>query len=164
MSVAVNVKSANNKGRAPVAGTARDFLTLTIAGQLFGIPVLQVQDVLGAQHVTIIPLASPEIAGYLNLRGRIVTAINVRRRLGLPEPEGVTRNMSVVVDHEGELYSLIIDRVGDVLPLRDDDFETSPATLDPLWRSIAQGIYQLEDRLLIVVDVQKLLNFGQGQS
>lgn len=140
------------------AGASSDFLTIIIAGQLFGIPVLQVQDVLGAQKVTRIPLARPEVAGSLNLRGRIVTAIDVRCRLNLPPRPENQREMSVVVEHDGELYSLVIDEVGDVMSLQDGDFENNPATLDPLWRSISAGIYRLEKHLLVVVDVPKLLD------
>jgi purine-binding chemotaxis protein CheW len=138
--------------------TTRDFLTVHIAGQLFGIPILQVQDVLGQQRVTRIPLAPPQIAGSLNLRGRIVTALDVRKCLALPAYEGQKKEMSVVVEHDNELYSLIIDAVGDVLSLEDRDFEQTPATLDPLWRSVSMGIYRLEGNLLMILDVPKLLN------
>lgn len=138
---------------------SKDYLTVIIAGQIFGVPVLQVQDVLGTQKVTRIPLAPPEVAGSLNLRGRIVTAIDVRKRLGLEPRETTTvaKDMSVVVEHEGELYSLIIDKVGDVLTLYDKDFESNPPTLDPLWRSVSQGIYRLDNQLLIILDVARLL-------
>lgn len=135
---------------------SREFLSIVIAGQLFGIPVLQVEDVLGQQTITRIPLAHPAIAGSLNLRGRIVTAINVRVCLGLP-PAETKKDMSVVVDHQGELYSLIIDSIGDVLPLKQKNYERNPATLDPLWKDVSQGIYRLEDELLVVLDVPKLL-------
>lgn len=140
------------------AGTSSDFLTIMIADQIFGIPVLQVQDVLGEQKVTRIPLARPEVAGSLNLRGRIVTAIDVRCRLNLPPREDKQKEMSVVVEHDGELYSLIIDEVGDVMTLHDTDFENNPATLDPLWRSVSAGIYRLDQQLLVVLDVPKLLD------
>ena len=122
---------------------ARDFLTIRIAGQIFGIPVLQVQDVLGELRVTKVPLAPPEVLGSLNLRGRIVTAINVRKRLGLPKDKSAS-NMSVVVEYDNELFSLVIDQVGDVLSLQKDSFEKTPATLDPLWKDISAGIYRLE--------------------
>lgn len=137
---------------------AIEYLTITIGDQMFGIPVLQVEDVLGEQNVTNIPLAPPEVAGSLNLRGRIVTAINVRRRLGLPDYENKNKAMSVVVEHENELYSLIIDEVGDVLALTDETYENNPATLNPTWREISAGIYRLEDKLLIIIDVPKLLS------
>lgn len=136
---------------------AKDYLTIKIADQRFGIPVLQVQDVLREQAVTKIPMAPPEVAGSLNLRGRIVTAINVRKRLGLPPIENGKSCMSVVVEHQNELYSLIIDSVGDVLSLDGSQFEKSPNTLDPIWRDISTGIFQLKNDLLIIVDVSKLL-------
>ena len=142
---------------------SNDYLSVTIAGQIFGIPVLQVQDVLREQTVTRIPLAPREVAGSLNLRGRIVTAINVRRRLNLPDIETGANTMSVVIEHEGELFSLIIDTVGDVLSLDKSLFENSPNTLDSTWRDVSNGIYQLEDSLLVVMDVSKLLeNVGKS--
>lgn len=156
MQPATHTHSGHNA--AAHAGTSSDFLTIMIADQIFGIPVLQVQDVLGAQKVTRIPLARPEVAGSLNLRGRIVTAIDVRCRLNLPPREEKQREMSVVVEHDGELYSLIIDEVGDVMTLQDSDFENNPATLDALWRSVSAGIYRLEQQLLVVLDVPKLLD------
>lgn len=140
------------------AEAVNDFLTIRIENQLFGVPVLQVQDVLGSQKVTNIPLAPPEIAGVLNLRGRIVTAIDVRKRLGLSERDDNKENMSVVVEHEDELYSLIIDQVGDVLNMAEEEYETTPATLDPVWRDVSQGIFRLEEELLVILDVSKLLN------
>ena len=136
----------------------RDFLTIWIAEQIFGIPILQVQDVLGEQTVTKIPLSPPAVAGSLNLRGRIVTAINVRACLGLPPNQlSAKTDMSVVVENAGELYSLMIDKVGDVLSLSANDFEKTPSTLDPKWQDISAGIYRLKDRLLVVLDVPKLL-------
>jgi len=152
-----NMNQGAPNGVSRSDGENTDYLTIVIAGQLFGIPVLQVQDVLGAQKVTRIPLAPPEVAGSLNLRGRIVTAIDVRRSLGLAQRESKAREMSVVVEHENELYSLIIDQVGDVLSLQDDDFESSPATLDEIWRDVTIGIYRMQDQLLLVLDVPKLI-------
>jgi purine-binding chemotaxis protein CheW len=148
--------------RGAKAGTMReanDFVTVVIEGQLFGIPVLQVRDVLGPQRITRVPLAPPEIAGSLNLRGRIVTAIDLRIRLGLPVTDAAGR-MSVVVDHGGELYSLMVDSVGEVLSLSEASFERNPATLDLRWREIAAGIYRLDGKLLIVLDVARLLEMS----
>lgn len=137
----------------------REFLTIHLADQTFGIPILQVQDVLGPQKITRIPLAPPAIAGSLNLRGRIVTAIDVRACLGMPplQRDKGAQEMSVVVESQGELYSLMIDKVGDVLGVDNADFEKSPATLDPQWRSVCQGIYRLKGSLLVILDVPKLL-------
>ena len=138
----------------------QEFVSVTVAGQLFGIPVLQVQDALGPQRITRIPLAPPEVAGSLNLRGRIVTAIDLRTRLRLPPlPEG-QRGMSVVVDHGGELYSLVVDAVGEVLSLDATDIERNPATLDATWREISAGICRLDGKLLIILDVARALDLS----
>lgn len=133
------------------------FVTLTIEGQLFGVPVLSVQDVLAPQNITAIPLASEGVAGALNLRGRIVTAIDVRRRLNL-SPRGKDDDcMYVVVELGAELYSLMIDSVGEVLSLPVDRFEKPPATLDERWREVCRGVYRLEEELLVVLDVNSLI-------
>lgn len=142
----------------PDLAATREFLTLKINNQLFGIPVLQVQDVLGETVVTRIPLAPPQVAGALNLRGRIVTAVNVRRCLGLPDDDKSHNKMSIVVEQDGELYSLIIDSVGDVLTLDNSSFEQNPPTLDLLWRSVSLGVYRLDGNLLIILDIAKLLH------
>ncbi len=147
------------------SGLSKEFLTIFIDNQMFGIPVLQIQDVLGEQKVTKIPLASSEISGALNLRGRIVTAINVRVKLGLPDLPKDKKRMSVVVEHENELYSLTIDKVGDVLSLENKYFEQHPATLDKIWKDISSGIYRLDGQLLVVLDVPKLLgNLHENQN
>jgi len=141
-----------------------DFVTMTIEDQLFGIPVLQVQDVLGPQHINDVPLAPKEVAGSLNLRGRIVTAIDVRTRLGLPPRPDDDAGMSVVVEHGSDLYSLIIDSVGEVLSLPASAFESNPSTLDDVWRDVTDGIYQLEDKLMIKLNIDRLLNFDNAQN
>jgi purine-binding chemotaxis protein CheW len=140
-----------------------DFVTFTIADQLFGIPVLKVQDVLSTHNITRIPLAPPEIAGSLNLRGRIVTAMDVRLRLGLP-PRQSGNAMSIVAEHEGELYSLMVDAVGEVLGLKSSDWERNPPTLEPKFREYSLGIYRLDHKLLVVLDVNRLLDYGRVQA
>ena len=137
----------------------QEFVTMTIDDQWFGIPVSSVQDVLGTQNIARIPLAPPDVAGSLNLRGRIVTAIDPRVRLGLPARGKDESVMSVVVEHGGELYSLLIDQVGEVLNLPADRYEHNPASLDGRWRDISAGVYRLDDRLLVVLDVDRLLEF-----
>ena len=143
------------------AEAATEFVTFTIAGQLFGIHVLKVQDVLGSMKTTRVPLAPPEIAGSLNLRGRIVTAIDVRLRLGLPPLESQEVSMAIVVEHEHELYSLLVDQVGEVLALAPDGFERNPPTLDPRFRDYSDGIYRLDKQLLVVLSVERLLDYGR---
>jgi purine-binding chemotaxis protein CheW len=142
-----------------VQSTAQQYVTLTLDNQLFGIPVLMVHDVLKDQPINRIPLAPAEIAGSLNLRGRIVTAIDVRRKLGLgarqiedDEDAGV---MSVVIEHGHEIYSLIVDNVGDVLTLEEGMIEKTPHTVNAVWRSISRGICQLDSQLLLLLDIDK---------
>jgi purine-binding chemotaxis protein CheW len=133
------------------------FVTLTVADQLCGIPVLAVRDILAEQAITRIPLASPEIAGSLNLRGRIVTAIDLRRRLRLADaPAGVPR-MSVVTEQGGELYALLVDQVSEVMTLPGNAFDRNPPTLPPPWSAFSAGIFRLPGRLLVVLDVARLL-------
>lgn len=155
------VKAANKLPANTDNDDNREFVTMFIDGQLFGIPVLQVQDVLSPQKITRVPLAPKEVAGSLNLRGRIVTAIDVRIRLGLARRAEGEKNMSVVVDHNGEFYSLIVDQVGEVMSLSVSDYEKTPATLDERWREVANGVYRLKDKLMIVLDVKRLLRIEE---
>lgn len=162
--MAMPKKSTRQGAGGDAAGQTQDFVTMTIAGQLFGIPVLTVQDILGQQKITRIPLAPPEVAGSLNLRGRIVTAIDVRLRLGLAPRAAGEQAMSVVVDHRGESYSLLVDSVGEVLSLRSSDYERNPPTLDARWRDFSDGIYRLNGQLLVVLDVEQLLQIGRAEA
>ena len=147
--------------RPAAASDEQVLVTLTVADQLCGISVLGVRDVLAEQPTTRIPLAPPEIAGSLNLRGRIVTAIDLRSRLGLPPAEAGTGRMSVVAEQGGELYALLVDQVAEVMTLRSAAFEPNPPTLAPAWAEFSTGIYRLEGRLLLVLDVARLLAIGE---
>ncbi len=138
---------------------ATDYVTVTIGNQLFGISVQDVQDVFSPQAITRVPLAPPEVGGVLNLRGRIVTVIDVRQRLGLPSRKDVLSCMAVGIEKGGESYGLIIDQIGEVLRLEPEKFERSPENLDPKWRKVSKGVYRLEDTLLVVLDVDLLMNF-----
>jgi purine-binding chemotaxis protein CheW len=157
------VASTKRQSTEIASAETQDFVTMIIEGHLFGIPVLTVQDVLGVQKITRIPLAPKEIAGSLNLRGRIVTAIDVRLRLDLEPRPPEEKAMSVVVDQGGELYSLMVDSVGEVLSLPSAKFERNPPTLDSKWREFSLGIYRLEENLLVVLDVGRLLDFNRSE-
>ena len=139
----------------------RVFVTLTVADQLCGVPVLAVRDILGEHKITRIPLAPAEIAGSLNLRGRIVTAIDLRRRLRLPPAPDDQPPMSVVAEQGGELYALLVDQVSEVMSLKSSAFERNPPTLPPAWAQFSSGIYRLDGRLLVVLDVGKLLALNE---
>lgn len=134
-----------------------DFVTFIVKHQLFGVPVLNVQDILSPDRIASIPLAPPEVKGSINLRGRIVTVIDVRVRLGLEKREESQTGMGVTVEHQNELYTLLVDSVGDVISLSTEYYENNPSTLDPLWREFANGVYRLDGRLMVVLDVSRLL-------
>ena len=141
-------------------GPTTQFVTMTLAGQLFGMPTAEVQDVHRLQSITPIPLAPPEIAGALNIRGKIVTAIDLRTRLGLPVKDNEGKDlMSIVAEYHDHLYSLLIDDIGEVMSLPDRDMEKNASTMDPRWREISEGIYRLDGRLMVRTSVSKLLNF-----
>ena len=152
--------SRNTNQTGSAAGDVADLVTLNVGGQVFGIPVLQVRDVLSRLRIARVPLAPREVAGVLNLRGRIVTTIEMRERLGLPARSPDRACMSVVVEYRGEPYSLLVDSVGEVVSLKSDSFEPSPATLSHHWRDLSRGIHRLDGSLLIVLDVDRLLDFG----
>jgi purine-binding chemotaxis protein CheW len=135
-------------------------LSLQLGGRLCGVPVPRVRDVQRAERIACVPLAPPGVAGVLNLRGRIVTAIELRERLGLPAPEPGTPRMSVVVEHEGELYSLLADGVGEVLTPPPDAREELPPTLRQSWREHAVAVHRLDQGLLIELDPDRLLAIG----
>ena len=143
-------KAALNSGE-------REFVTLTVAEQLCGVPVQAVRDVLGEQAITRIPLAPDEIAGSLNLRGRIVTAIDLRRRLGLPDAPPGMSHMSVVAEQGNELYALLVDQVSEVLSLPTSTFERNPPTLPAQWASHSLGIHRLQNQLMVVLDIPRVL-------
>jgi purine-binding chemotaxis protein CheW len=142
------------------AGEEQVLVTLTVADQLCGVPVLAVRDLLGEQTITRIPLAPPEIAGSLNLRGRIVTAIDLRRRLQLPPAAPGQARMSVVAEQGGELYALLVDQVSEVMSLDASLFERNPPTLAKNWATFSTGIFRLDGRLLVMLDVSRLLALG----
>lgn len=149
---------------APV-GPVREFVTVFIADQMFGIPVTDIHEVFHPHSITTVPLAPPEVRGVLNLRGRIVTAIEVRTRLGLPPLDSDGQNlMAIGVEVNDEAYGLIIDRVGDVLQLAERDCEAIPCNMDRTWQAVASGIYRLDDQLLIVLDIKRLLAVEETQA
>ncbi len=136
----------------------KEYVTAMIGGQLFGLPILHVQDVFIPERLTRVPLAPPEIAGVLNLRGRIVTLIDLRVRLGLPVSEKAA--MAVGVEQRGESYGLLIDSVGEVFKLDDVTREPNPINLDPRLARVSAGIHRLEGQLLMVLDVERVLDIA----
>lgn len=144
------------------SGNLKEYVTAAVGGQLFGLPILRVQDVFKPERVTSVPLAPPEIAGVLNLRGRIVTLVDLRRRLDLPPPADATPRMAIGVEWRTESYGLLIDNIGEVLRLDDEAREPNPVNLDEGLARMSAGIHRLDDQLLMVLDVERVLDIGAG--
>jgi purine-binding chemotaxis protein CheW len=139
-----------------------EYVTVLIGEQLFGLPISRVQDVFMPERLTRVPLASAEIAGVLNLRGRIVTAIDMRCRLGLPPRSEPRPPMAVGIECDGESYGLLIDSVGEVLKLADETRETNPVNLDAQLAQLSAGVHRLDGQLLVILDVDRVLDVGNG--
>jgi purine-binding chemotaxis protein CheW len=135
-----------------------EFVTVMIGEQLFGLPIDRVHDVFAAERVTRVPMARGEIAGILNLRGRIVTAIDMRKCLDLPAKEDISNQMAVGIEFGGESYGLLIDEVGEVMKLPAAQQEPVPVNLDSRWRRVAAGVYRLEEDLMIILDIDRVLD------
>lgn len=135
------------------------FVSFLVNGQLLGVPVSSVQEVLNPQTIAPVPRAKTEIEGLLNLRGQIVTAVDLRKRLGLPPRQDGARPMNVVVHHQGESYSLLVDEVGEVINATRDALQPPPHTLEGRWKQLVEGVFRLEGTLFVILDVQKLLSF-----
>ncbi|MDA1089408.1 MAG: chemotaxis protein CheW [Proteobacteria bacterium] len=138
-----------------------DYVTFYIGKQMFGIPVLRVQDILTPDKIAPIPLAPKEVRGSINLRGRIVTVIDVRVRLGMPDLVGETENMGVTVELDNDLYTLLVDKIGDVIGLSREFYEKNPGTLDPKWREFSNGVFRLEKNIMVVLDIDCLLDLSK---
>jgi purine-binding chemotaxis protein CheW len=138
----------------------RKFCTFTLDGMLFGVEVLKVQEVIRFQEMTRVPLAPPVVRGLINLRGQIVTAIDLRRRLELSERPTGQPPMNVVVQTEDEAVSLLVDEIGEVREVAEDAFERPPETLQGIARELIRGAYKLKDRLLLVLDTEKAVQLA----
>ncbi len=136
----------------------RQFCTFHLADMFFGVSVDQIQEVLRYQRMTAVPLAAPTIEGLINLRGQIVTAIDLRRRLGMPDRSPDTLPMNVVVRSGDEVLSLLVDEIGDVLEVDEDRFEAPPETVEGVARQLITGVYKLDGRLLLVLDVDRTVD------
>jgi purine-binding chemotaxis protein CheW len=157
-SATLETKPTSHDGISHQLDYENQYVSFLVDGQLLGIPVNTVQEVLNPQTIAPVPLARDEIAGLLNLRGQIVTAVNLRRRLGLPDLDGGRQSMNVVVRHQGESYSLLVDDVGDVINIAGDKLQPPPVTLDAHWKSVTAGVFRLEARLFVILNTATLMN------
>jgi len=138
----------------------RQFCTFMVDKLHFGVEVLQVQELIRFQEMTRVPLANSVIRGLINLRGQIVTAIDLRRRLGLERREDGALPMNVVIRTDEGVLSLLVDEIGDVLNVSQDSFERPPETISGVARELISGVYKLKDRLLLILDTEKAASFN----
>jgi purine-binding chemotaxis protein CheW len=152
-----------SSGAAVEAGGTQQYATFYLDGFFFGIEVLQVQEVLRYQEMTRVPLAPEVVEGLINLRGQIVTAIDMRKRLKLrPRPEGMLP-MSMVVRGADGAVSLLVDEIGDVVEVDRESFERPPENLEGVARELIRGVYKLKHRLLLVLDTERAVEVGHGE-
>jgi purine-binding chemotaxis protein CheW len=137
-----------------------DYVTFTTAGQMFGLPIERVQDVFKPTRITPVPLAGPEIAGVLNLRGRIVTAIELRSRLRLGARDDGRVPMAIGIELRGESFGLLVDAVGEVLKLPECEREANPINLDRNLNRVSAGVFRLDGHLLVVLDIDRVLDLA----
>ena len=131
-------------------------LTLWVDNQLFGIPVLYVKDIFKTSRITPVPLTGPEVGGVANLRGRVVTVLDLRYILSGTFNDNLAP-MNIAVEWNNEIYSFMVDSVSEVLKFSQQDLEPTPSTLDERLRDLTNGIYKLKENLLIVLDVKRIL-------
>jgi purine-binding chemotaxis protein CheW len=136
------------------------FCTFFLEGHYFGVPVQQVQEVIRYQEMTRVPLVPQVVRGLINLRGQIVTAIDLRRRLGMSERPAGQLPMNVVVRTNEGALSLLVDEIGDVIEVEEKTFEKPPETLKGMAREMIRGVHKLPERLLLVLDTERAVNVG----
>ena len=134
------------------------YATFEVAGQLFGVPVEAVQEVLSFHEYTAVPLASPAVGGLFNLRGQVIAAVDLRVQLGLPARDFDGPAMNVIVRTEEESVSLLVDRIGEGVELDDDAFEPPPDTLTGPSRDLITGTFKLDGRLMLALDTARAVD------
>ncbi len=145
-------------------GASQQFCTFFLDGHFFGTPVPKVQEVIQHQQMTRVPLAPDVVSGLINLRGQIVPAIDLRRRLGLPARSAGQLPMNVVVRTNDGAVSLLVDEIGDVIDVEEETLESPPETLQGFAREVVRGVYKLRERLLLVLDTECVVDSEMRES
>ena len=140
--------------------TQRQICTFYIDEHYLGVPVEKVQEVVYSREMTRVPLAHPAVRGLVNLRGQLLTTIDLRCRLNLPQATGDCRQVNVILRSQDSIVALLVDAMGDVLKLDETLLETPPETLDPFIRRLIQGVYKLDKRLLLILDTENTVDLS----
>ncbi|HLH08786.1 MAG TPA: chemotaxis protein CheW [Terriglobales bacterium] len=139
---------------------SQQFCSFFLDGMFFGVEVEKVQEVIRPQETTRVPLSPEVIGGLINLRGQIVTAVDLRKRLQLPERNAGNEPMNVVVRTEEGAVSLLVDEIGDVVEVEQQQFEPPPDTLHATTREMIRGAFKLNERLLLLLDTESVIKTG----
>jgi purine-binding chemotaxis protein CheW len=139
-------------------GEINKFVTIRVNKQVFAVSALGVEDILLPQKITPVPLASMDIVGLLNLRGRVVTAVDMRVKMGMPLSDNRMNSKSIVVDYEDNLYSFIVDEVTGVCDIPTSEIDHLPDHLSENWKDFCLGIYKLEKELMVIINIDSLLH------
>lgn len=143
-------------------GETADYVTFTVADQLFGLPIRAVHDVLALPELTPVPLARPDFAGLVNMRGRVVTAIDLRSRLGLPAAVARPDRMAIGIEAGAESFGLIVDSIGEIVRI-DTHAEEVAVHLGDVWTGLSSGLHRVGDAFLVVLDVEAVLDIGHPE-
>ena len=133
------------------------FLVVTVGRQYFGIAVDNVVEILFPQIINPIPLASKEVVGSINLRGRIVTALDIRAFLDMKDPIDLKENKCVVIEYDNELFSLLVDDIGEVVDVLDNSLVHNPDNLSKVWKKFSKGIFLMKDDLIVILNLDKIM-------
>jgi purine-binding chemotaxis protein CheW len=147
-----------NKTEETAGDEGTEYVTVMIGEQLFGLPISRVQDVFVPDRLTRVPLAPPDVAGILNLRGRIITVLEMRTRLDLEKRANGQPVIALGVEMRGESYGVLVDSVGEVLKLSKHACEAKPPNLDPRLARVATGVVRLDGKLLVLLDIERVLD------
>jgi purine-binding chemotaxis protein CheW len=147
-----------NKTEETADDEGTEYVTMMIGEQLFGLPISRVQDVFVPDRLTRVPLAPPDVAGILNLRGRIITVLEMRTRLDLEKRADGQPVIALGIEMRGESYGVLVDSVGEVLKLSKHVCEAKPPNLDPRLARVARGVVRLDGKLLVLLDIERVLD------
>jgi len=134
-----------------------ELLTCRVGDQWLGLQVQQVREVVTPQVCTEMPLSADAVMGLINLRGRVITQLDVRKVVGLPDRENDVYRVAIVETLSGEDFGLVMDEVGEVIELDPDCYEKTPKTLDRVWQDVSEGVLKQEDRVLVLVNVERFV-------
>lgn len=152
--------ATQNANQNAAQGANQQFCTFFLNGLTFGIEVEKVQEVIRHQPTTHVPLAPAVLGGLINLRGQIVTALDLRRRFEMPERPETLAPMNVVISTDDGAISLLVDEIGDVVEVSQGNFEPPPDTLQGTARELIRGAYKLRGRLMLLIDTERSLKFA----